>query len=132
MSLAPYDLAGDNWEDMLERYLDMQLGLIEKHFGLNLRDHIKVAELNTPKDFERMLPHPRGAVYDLQNDIKSTASSGHVLGLARSGVLSHGSFDPLGLRCGPDYRFGDRGERAHTERPIPGVSIAASIVNPLR
>ncbi|NPV60784.1 MAG: NAD(P)/FAD-dependent oxidoreductase [Actinobacteria bacterium] len=74
VSFAPYDLADGDWDRDREKYLDTMLGLLEKNFNLKLRDHIQVAKVNTPKDFERLLLHPRGAVYGLQSDITCTAA----------------------------------------------------------
>ncbi len=74
VSFAPYDLADGDWDSYREKYLDMMLGLLEKNFDLHLRENIKVAVVNTPKDFERMLLHPRGAVYGLQSDITCSAA----------------------------------------------------------
>jgi len=73
VTFAPYELAEGNWDDMKEQYLENQLDLVEKKFGLDIRDHITVAKVNTPLDFERMYLHPRGAVYALQNDIMASA-----------------------------------------------------------
>jgi phytoene desaturase len=73
VTFAPYDLAGTTWDDIKEQYLEDQLDAMEKQFGLKLRDHIQVAKLSTPMDFERMLLHPKGAVYALQNDIMASA-----------------------------------------------------------
>ncbi len=74
VSFAPYELADGDWDRDRDRYLDTMLGLLEKNFNLRLRDHIQVAKVNTPRDFERMLLHPRGAVYGLQSDITCTAA----------------------------------------------------------
>lgn len=73
VTAAPYELADGDWDDLKEGYLDHQIDIMEKRFGLSLRKHITVAEINTPKDFGRMLLHPRGAVYALQNDITASA-----------------------------------------------------------
>lgn len=73
VTMAPYDLAEGNWDDLKDRYLETQLDLMEKQFGLDLKDHVTVARVNTPKDFERMYLHPGGAVYALQNDITASA-----------------------------------------------------------
>lgn len=74
VTFAPYELAEGNWDDLKERYLENQLDLLEKRFGLaDIRDHITVAKVNTPVDFERMYLHPGGAVYALQNDITASA-----------------------------------------------------------
>jgi phytoene desaturase len=74
VSFAPYKLADDDWDNYKEKYLDTMLGLLEKNFNLNLRENIQVAKVNTPKDFERMLLHPNGAVYGLQSDITCSAA----------------------------------------------------------
>ncbi len=74
VGFAPYRLAGGDWDRYKERYLDTMLGLLEKRFNLSLRGSIEVAIVNTPKDFERMLLHPNGAVYGLQSDITCSAA----------------------------------------------------------
>ncbi|MGQ9474713.1 MAG: phytoene desaturase family protein [Actinomycetota bacterium] len=74
VSFAPYRLAEGDWDSYKERYLEKMLGLLERNFGLRLREHIEVARVNTPRDFERMLLHPEGAVYGLQNDITCAAA----------------------------------------------------------
>ncbi len=95
VSFAPYHLADGDWDDYSEKYLDMMLGLLEKNFNLHLRDHIKVAKVNTPKDFERMLLHPNGAVYGLQSDItcsaafRPSARSRVLKGLYLTGASTH-------------------------------------------
>lgn len=73
VTFAPYELAGTTWDETKEQYLEDQLDNMEKQFGLSLRDHIEVARLSTPMDFERHLLHPKGAVYGLQNDIMASA-----------------------------------------------------------
>ncbi len=73
VTLAPYDLAEGDWDSMKERYLEIMLDSVEKKFHVNLRDHITTVKVNSPKDFERALLHPRGAVYGLNNDLFSTA-----------------------------------------------------------
>lgn len=73
VSLAPYDLAGTNWENEKENYLNMFLDSIEKKFHVKLRDHITEAKVTSPKEFGELLLHPSGAVYGLNNDLVSTA-----------------------------------------------------------
>jgi len=95
VSFAPYNLAGGDWDRHKEGYLEMSLDLMEKNFGLNLRENVKVAKVNTPKDFERMLLHPNGAVYGLQSDITCSAAfrpgtrSRAVKGLYLTGASTH-------------------------------------------
>lgn len=73
VTFAPYELSEGDWDSIKEQYLEMQLDSMEKMFGLKLKDHITTAKISTPKDFERALLHPKGAVYGLQNDIVATA-----------------------------------------------------------
>jgi phytoene desaturase len=95
VTFAPYELAEGDWDDLKEQYLENQLDLIEKKFGFDIRGHIKVAKLNTPKDFAKMYLHPGGAVYALRNDIMASAffrprlRSKAVPGLYLSGASTH-------------------------------------------
>lgn len=95
VTFAPYELADGDWDTLAEQYLENQLDLVEKKFGLNIRDHLTVARLNTPYDFERMYLHPCGAVYALQNDIAASAffrprlRSRAVPGLYLTGASTH-------------------------------------------
>jgi len=95
VTFAPYELAEGDWDSLKEQYLENQLDLLEKKFGLDIRDHITVARVNTPRDFERMYLHPGGAVYALQNDIMASAffrprlRSKAVPGLYLAGASTH-------------------------------------------
>jgi len=95
VTFAPYELAEGDWDSLKEQYLENQLDLLEKKFGLDVRDHITVARVNTPRDFERMYLHPGGAVYGLQNDIVASAffrprlRSKALPGLYLSGASTH-------------------------------------------
>ena len=74
VTFAPYELAEGDWDDLKEKYLETQLDFLENSFGLrDIRDHITMARVTTPKDFAKMLLHPGGAVYALQNDIMASA-----------------------------------------------------------
>ena len=50
VTFAPYELAEGDWDSLKEQYLENQLDLLEKKFGLDIRDHITVAKVNTPRD----------------------------------------------------------------------------------
>jgi phytoene desaturase len=95
IAFAPYEPAEGDWDKIKENYLETQLDVLEKNFGLNIRDHVVVAKVNTPKDFEKMLRHPRGAVYGLQNDVTCSAAfrpstrSRAVKGLYLTGASTH-------------------------------------------
>ncbi len=97
IAFAPYRPAEGDWDSIKEPYLERQLGVLEKHFGLRLKDHVVVARVNTPKDFERILRHPRGAVYGLQNDITCAAAfSPSVRSRAVKGLYLAGASTDLG------------------------------------
>lgn len=96
VTIAPYELSGGaDWDDVKEQYMEMHLDSIERKFGLHLRDHITVAKVNTPKDYERMLMQPRGAIYGLQFDNMSSMifrpriRSRAVKGLYLAGASTH-------------------------------------------
>jgi phytoene desaturase len=96
VTFAPYELADGDWDDLKERYLETQLDFLENRFGLKgIRDHITMARVSTPKDFARLLLHPGGAVYALQNDIMASAffrprlRSKAVKGLYLTGASTH-------------------------------------------
>lgn len=73
VTFAPFNCADGDWDDIREQYLDFTLDMMEKKFGLELRDHITLAKVITPKDFANRFLHPNGAVYGLQNDLTCTA-----------------------------------------------------------
>jgi phytoene desaturase len=60
-----------------------------------LADHVKVAELITPLDYERRLLHPAGAIYGLQQDLsaqtvfKPRSKSKSLGGLYLAGASTH-------------------------------------------
>lgn len=73
MGLAPYDLAGDDWDRRKERYIDECIATIERYMIPELSKHVVYRDMATPKDLERMLLHPGGAVYGIQTDISHMA-----------------------------------------------------------
>ncbi len=95
IAFAPYEPAEGDWDQIKDRYLETQLDVLEKTFGVKIKDNVVVARVNTPKDFERMLRHPRGAVYGLQNDVTCSAAfrpgarSRAVKGLYLTGASTH-------------------------------------------
>ena len=95
IAFAPYEPVEGDWDDIKERYLESQFDVLERKFGLNIRDCVTVAKVNTPKDFAKMLRHPRGAVYGLCNDITCSAAfrpsgrSRAVKGLYLTGASTH-------------------------------------------
>lgn len=73
MGLAPYNLAGDDWDRLKERYIDEAIATIERNIIPDLSKHVIYRDMATPLDLERMLLHPAGAVYGIQTDISHMA-----------------------------------------------------------
>ncbi len=73
MGLAPYNLAGDDWDRHKERYIDEAIATVERYMIPDLSDHVVYRDMATPKDLERMLLHPGGAVYGIQTDLSHMA-----------------------------------------------------------
>ncbi len=73
VTVAPYRLSGGkDWDHIREEYVESRIDIVEKEFRLKLREKIVTAKLNTPKDFERMLLQPEGAIFGLQFDNMSS------------------------------------------------------------
>jgi len=73
MGLAPYDLATTDWDSYKEQYIDEAVATIEKYIIPDLGKHIVFRDMATPRDLERMLLHPGGAVYGIQTDLSHMA-----------------------------------------------------------
>lgn len=73
MGLAPYSIAGDDWDRRKERYIDEAIATVEKYIMPDLSRHVVYRDMATPRDLERMLLHPGGAVYGIQTDISHMA-----------------------------------------------------------
>ena len=73
MGLAPYNLAGNDWDRYKERYVDEAIATMERTLIPDLSKHVVYRDMATPKDLERMLLHPGGAVYGIQTDISHMA-----------------------------------------------------------
>ena len=74
MGLAPYDLAGNDWDRHKEKWIDDAIRTIEKYIIPDLSGHVVYRDMATPKDLERMLLSPGGAVYGIQTDLSHMAT----------------------------------------------------------
>jgi phytoene desaturase len=84
-----------SWDDakpeMIEKYIDYY----SKRAIPGLKEHVEVAELATPLDFERRLGTPNGAIYALRQDMmnetifRPAAKSKSVEGLYLVGASTH-------------------------------------------
>jgi phytoene desaturase len=73
MGLAPYNIVGNDWDRYKEQYIDEAVATMERSMIPDLSDHIVYRDMASPKDLERMLLHPGGAVYGIQTDISHMA-----------------------------------------------------------
>ncbi len=94
-TLAPYDIKGGSWDQLREQEREGMLDVLEKDFGVSIRDHIRFAQLNTPLDYERKVGLHRGAVYGIENGLFASAAfrprmrSGVMQGLYLAGSSVH-------------------------------------------
>jgi phytoene desaturase len=92
---GPYELEGTDWDREKEAFLDKAIKFFDETALPGLADHVKVAELSTPLDYERRLLHPEGAIYGLQEDTTSllcfrpSARSKSIKGLYLAGASTH-------------------------------------------
>lgn len=73
MGLAPYELVGNDWDRYKQQWIEDAIRTIEKYVIPDLSDHVVYSDMATPKDLERMLLTPGGAVYGIQTDISHMA-----------------------------------------------------------
>ncbi|MFH1149983.1 MAG: NAD(P)/FAD-dependent oxidoreductase [Actinomycetota bacterium] len=90
-----YELAGTDWDEQKEPFLERTIEYLSSFAIPGLADHVVVSDCATPLDFERRLLLPKGAIYDLQQDIVSqtvfrpSARSRSVKGLYLVGNSTH-------------------------------------------
>lgn len=93
--MGPYALAGTDWDREKERFLEEAVAYLSRKAVPGLSDHVKVAEVITPLDYERRLLHPGGAIYGLQQDLaaqivfRPRSKSKSVEGLYLAGASTH-------------------------------------------
>ena len=95
MTPGPYRLEGTDWDSEKEAYIEKSVKFCTEHGMPGLADHVKVAEINTPLDYERRLLHPEGAIYGLSEEttaslmFRPSAKSKSIKGLYLSGASTH-------------------------------------------
>ena len=63
MGLAPYNVAGNNWDRYKEQYIEDAIDTVERYMLPGLKEHVVYSDMLTPVGLERELLHPGGAVY---------------------------------------------------------------------
>ncbi len=95
MTPGPYKLEGTDWDKEKEAYIEKSIDFVTRTAMPGLKDHVKVAEISTPLDFERRLLHPEGAIYGLQQEttaslvFRPSAKSKSIKGLYLAGASTH-------------------------------------------
>ena len=94
-NVGPYDLEGTDWDREKQPFLERSIEYLTRNAVPGLADHVKVAEVITPLDYERRLLHPGGAIYGLQEDLSAqvvfrpNSRSRSISGLYLAGASTH-------------------------------------------
>ena len=92
---APYRLKDTTWDEYKPALTQQVIEYMSQRFIPGLADHVQVAELSTPLDFERRLLSPEGAIYALRQDLtcgvtfRPAAKSKSIKGLYLAGASTH-------------------------------------------
>lgn len=104
---APYRLEGTDWDSEKEALIEKSVKFFSEKAAPGLADHVKVAEISTPLDYERRLLHPEGAIYGLQQEttaslcFRPSAKSKSIKGLYLAGASTHpGGGVPVAVASG--------------------------------
>jgi phytoene desaturase len=93
--MGAYELAGTDWDREKQPFLERSVEYLARKAVPGLADHVKVAEVITPLDYERRLLHPGGAIYGLQEDLtaqvvfRPNSRSRYIEGLYLAGASTH-------------------------------------------
>jgi phytoene desaturase len=92
---GPYHLAGTDWDKIKEQLTEQYVDYFTRKYLPGMKDHVTVAMLGTPKDFERDLLAPEGGIYQLAQDMghagvfRPSAKSKGIEGLYLVGASTH-------------------------------------------
>jgi phytoene desaturase len=92
---GPYNLAGKDWDTIKKPLTEQYVDYFTRRYLPGMKDHVKVAMLGTPRDFERDLLAPEGGIYQLAQDMghsgvfRPSAKSKSIEGLYLVGASTH-------------------------------------------
>jgi phytoene desaturase len=92
---GPYHLAGTDWDTLKRSLTEQYVDYFTRKYLPGMKDHVTVAMLGTPRDFERDLLAPEGGIYQLANDMghsgvfRPSAKSKSIEGLYLVGASTH-------------------------------------------
>ncbi|MDI6873440.1 phytoene desaturase family protein [Candidatus Solincola sp.] len=93
--MGPYRLERTDWDREKRGFLEEAVAWLSRKAVPGLEEHVKVAEILTPLDYERRLRNPGGAIYGLQQDLSAQivfrprSRSRAVKGLYLAGASTH-------------------------------------------
>nr|WP_303646203.1 NAD(P)/FAD-dependent oxidoreductase [Candidatus Solincola tengchongensis] len=93
--MGPYRLEGTDWDREKRGFLEEAVSWLSRKAVPGLEEHVEVAEILTPLDYERRLRNPGGAIYGLQQDLSAQivfrprSRSRAVRGLYLAGASTH-------------------------------------------
>jgi phytoene desaturase len=67
-TMGAYHLNGTDWDTEKPRFIKSVIKYLSDNFVPGLSDHVKVADMTTPLDFERRIGLGEGAIYGLAQD----------------------------------------------------------------
>jgi phytoene desaturase len=92
---GPYHLAQGDWDKVKGPLAEEYVDYFDRYYMPGIKDHVKVAMLGTPKDFERDLLAPKGGIYMFSQEIthstlfRPSAKSRSIKGLYLVGSSTH-------------------------------------------
>jgi phytoene desaturase len=92
---GPYHLAGTDWDTIKKPLTEQYVDYFTRTYLPGMKDHVQVAMLGTPRDFERDLLAPEGGIYQLAQDMghsgvfRPSTKSKSIEGLYLVGASTH-------------------------------------------
>ncbi len=93
--MGPYHLNNSDWDREKEGFIQKNIDWLDRFILPGLKEHVVIADMNTPLDYERKLLMPKGAIYGLQQDLPAQAvfrpanKSKCIQGLYLTGASTH-------------------------------------------
>jgi phytoene dehydrogenase-like protein len=88
-------LQDTTWDAEKPHFIEQTVEFLDRFAIPGLAQHVKVAEMSTPLDYERRLLLPKGAIYGIQQDLTAQAvfrpaiQSKCIKGLYLAGASTH-------------------------------------------
>ncbi|MBN1573700.1 MAG: phytoene desaturase [Deltaproteobacteria bacterium] len=92
---GPNRLRDRSWRDVKQSLIDEYIDYMSERYVPELKNHVKVAKMITPEDYEKDLLAPEGSIYMFQQDVSNTtvyrpaSKSKGIKGLYLVGASTH-------------------------------------------